>query len=103
MVGAVLPHPHSGRGRLSTVTVIRKADAHEDQPERPVALKDMVIQGQVFGFAAVTGVEKAQDVQDREDEGNDGQLHPDDTFPAMGEQPGAIERPKAVRRDRDRR
>ena len=55
------------------------------QPEQPVALQDMITQGDLLGLPALTGIEEAEDVQDREHQGDHGQLNPDDLVPAMGE------------------
>ena len=50
-------------------------------------MKDVVSQGQLFGLATVAGVKKAENVQDREDEWDDGQLDPDDPVPAWASSP----------------
>ena len=62
----------------------------------------MVAQGQLLRLATLTGVEQAEDVQDGEHEGNDGQLDPDDVVGGMGEQAGSLEGPEAIGSDGDR-
>ena len=48
------------------------------EPEHPVALKDVITQGELLGFSALTGIEQAEDVQDGEHERDHGELDPDD-------------------------
>ena len=101
-VGAVRPQPvSSGRRPRGAAHVRVDADGEQGDPAQPVDLQPVVPEGQLLGGGPGPRVEEADDVEEGDGEGHDGELEPDGVV--AGVQLGRpLEGPQAVGGDRHR-